>query len=299
MLLALRSLYERGVVVASQLEAFVLSDATARQLRRPASATEAASLGHSQTSVATVQVSRVEPSSLDSSTTQTAVIAAGHLESLVLASSWAAQLQAISEARESLLISDGIPAVGIYRTVVAIEPLAMETNEVSWRFKPIGIGAVAAQPIKGMTGAVVSFLGIQATAQVGAPVAVASSSGIQVTQVGFFIPEDVYLMSSWGNRLLGSDGEPLLPNYSAPAEEILLDPFGQVLTDSDGKPLVSNYTARLTNTLVDSWGEVLLDSSGNPLMWRREAVPEVLMDAFGDVLMTHEGIPLSYHYRSV
>lgn len=181
MLLVLRSLYERGVVAAAQTEAIALSDAPARQLLSPASATEAAALGHAQTSVATVQVSRVEPSSLDSSSTQTAVIAASHLESLVLASSWAAQLQAISEVRESLLISDGIPVVGVYWAAVAIELLAMETNTVSWRFKPIGIGAVAAQPIKGMTGAVVSFLGIQATAQVGAPVTVASSSGIQVT----------------------------------------------------------------------------------------------------------------------
>ena len=265
MLLVLRSLYERGVVAAAQTEVVALSDALARQLRRPATATEAASLGHSQTSVAFLQVSQVEPSSLDSSSTRTAVTAASHLESLALASSRAAQLQAISEAQESLLISDGIPVVGVYRAAVVSEPLVMETNAVSWRFKPTGIGAVATQPMKGMTGAVVSFLGIQATAQVGAPVVVASSSGIQVTQVGFFIPEDVYLMDYWGNRLLGSDGEPLLPNYSAPAEEILLDPFGQVLTDSDGKPLVSNYTARLTNTLVDSWGGVLTDSSGDPL----------------------------------
>ena len=271
MLLALRSLYERGVVVASQLEAFVLSDATARQLRRPASATEAASLGHSQTSVATVQVSRVEPSSLDSSAAQSSEAAVSQLESLALASSWISQLQTISLAQEGLTLSDGIPVVWVYRIGHVNESLGMKAESVSWGFKPIGIGAVASQPTKGMTGAVVSFQGIQATVQVGAAAVAATSGGIQVSQVGFFIPEEVYLKDSWGNRLLGSDGEPLLPNY----------------------------TARLTNTLVDSWGEVLLDSSGNPLMWRREAVPEVLMDAFGDVLETHEGIPLSYHYRSV
>lgn len=237
MLLALRSLYERGVVVASQLEAFVLSDATARQLRRPASATEAASLGHSQGSLATVRVNQVESSSLDSSSTQSSETAVSQLESLSLASSWVSQLQAISLAQEGLTLSDGIPVVWVYRIGHVNESLGMEAESVSWGFKPIGIGAVASQPTKGMTGAVVSFLGIQATVQVGAAAVAATSGGIQVSQVGFFIPEEVYLKDSWGTSL----------------------------TDGNGNFLFSNYTPLPSNTLFDSWGSPLYGSQGNPL----------------------------------